>query len=181
MYSLRPGDPGFSPTTSLLDLIEKDLSVNRVYDYETIRGQVGCDIRKRNWIIRSVRRALEKRKDSPRSLINVPTIGYRIIHPNEVVGIAERRVGQARRQVREALGTVQSADLKLCDASERVEIERVRGCVHALSQVVRAHDRKLRFHERLLEDLGERVDVLEKCQRSLEKEVRMRERLRESP
>lgn len=80
---------------------------NTTVTYTELAGVMGIDpqrnMRARTAVLKAGRRLL---REQNKKIVNVRNEGYRIVQPNEQVGVSQREQARARRWLRESLKTV---------------------------------------------------------------------------
>jgi alkylated DNA nucleotide flippase Atl1 len=124
------------PTTAEMTLrafeAMRELPHDTVVTYEQITAVLGLDPsldrRARAATLRAGRRLLTEHK---KKLVNVRTTGYRIVRPEEQVGVSQSEQRRARRWLRESLKTVTFVALDNLPAVEvaRVMTEQARAAI----------------------------------------------------
>lgn len=117
----------------------------------------------RKVIYRTVHKANEHLWASEqRTLDVIPDVGYRVLLPEEHMGMATGFKKQARRKIENAVSVMQATDLAgLPNAKARDRVLQFTAGLILMARTVDRHERQLARHDDMIAELGERVSKME--------------------
>ena len=141
-----------SAATRLFEYIERTgMDPDTTYSYHELSAVVEQDITKNRSPVYQAIPLLEKQHK--RTLVVVPTVGYRVAAANESPGLARRRVTRSQGQIRKGLHTARHTDESRLTQEERHELHRCQQGLEALRQEMARVKRRMGVVEGRLDEL----------------------------
>lgn len=136
-------------------IVESPLDFGRIITYAELDAALGRRFVANRAPIYRVNRELE---ESHRQLEAVPTVGYRVIAPNEHVRVARGRKQRAQRQMSKALRVAVSTELAPLSAVELSQLDAITTVLRMQQHVLRMHEQRINKHEELIAKLFRKVE-----------------------
>lgn len=138
-----------------------DLPFGAEITHEALMELLGTHDRGR--VYRAVSRAnRELWTTRSRSLDVVRGVGYRMLHPSEMEGLANFYKAQGRRKIANSVAVIDAVDLRYLAPAQRTHMLKVQTAFRLLAQGMDQHAAHLAAHDSILQRMQERIDDVER-------------------
>ena len=143
----------------LYDLL-KETETDGLVTYEQMAEALDLDPEKNKATIRAAlyRAAKEHEEQDKRAVTAVPNVGYRVVQPQEHLGLARRHQKRSTRSLARGHSKVVNVDLSKVEPEARKAFELVASVLALQSDFNRRAEAKLTAHDRAIRELVESTE-----------------------
>lgn len=140
--SVQPFTPK-GPVSERAALVEamQDAPYETLFTFEDLSDVIGRDIRTNRGCLYEAQKTLEK--TSQRTLVSVPTVGYKIASPDQHEALAVKHQKRGRRQLTKALSRVTSTNRSALTSQEQQRLTDLETNLRAQQTMLRQTNAKV--------------------------------------